>query len=191
MNLIKAQQDFIAHFGEMGSRWGINRTVGQIYALLYVSPKPLCAEDIADILHISRSNVSISIKELDSWRIIRTKHIRGDRKDYFTVPDDIWDIVRNLAEQRFKREVEPTLSLLRDVLLECSCDDEDEKENCHFTSKKLQDMHDLIEMFSQWHNEMQKVETSKLVKLMKLGTKIFGFLDFKIFSKSDDKDKSG
>ena len=107
---------FVLHFGEMGSRWGINRTVGQIYALLYVADRPLNADDICDTLGFSRSNVSMGLKELDSWNLIRLRHLPNDRRDHFTTPDDIWEIVRTLVEQRRKREIEPTLTMLRDTL---------------------------------------------------------------------------
>ncbi len=174
MALTSTQQQFVSHFGEMGSRWGINRTVGQIYALLYVSNAPLCADDIAEALSISRSNVSMGLKELDSWRLTRIKHYPADRKDYFTVPDDIWEIVRTLAEERSKREIEPTLSMLRGVLLEMPSADEDT-----YVQNRMQEMYDLIEMFTQWHNDMQKMETEKLVKLLKMGTKIYQLYEMK------------
>ena len=109
---------FVLHFGEMGSRWGINRTVGQIYALLFLSDRPLNAEEIAEALGVSRSNVSMGLKELEAWRLVRKRHLPGDRRDYFEAPDDVWEILRTLAEERRKREVDPTLSMLRDVLME-------------------------------------------------------------------------
>lgn len=172
--LSTTQQKFISHFGEMGSRWGINRTVGQIYALLYVSREPLCADDIAEYLSISRSNVSMGLKELDGWRLTRVKHFPGDRKDYFTVPDDIWEIVRTLAEERSKREIDPTLSMLRSALLEAPQNGEDS-----YVRTRMQEMHDLIEMFTQWHSDMQKMETAKLVKLLKMGEKIYQLYEMK------------
>ncbi len=94
MNLTPLTQSFVLHFGEMGSRWGINRTVGQIYALLFVSEKPLNADDIADALAFSRSNVSMGLKELDSWRLVRLQHLPGDRREYFSAPEDVWAIFR-------------------------------------------------------------------------------------------------
>jgi DNA-binding transcriptional regulator GbsR (MarR family) len=97
----------VLHFGEMGSRWGINRTVGQIYALLYLSKEPLNAEDIVDRLGVSRSNVSMGLKELQAWNLVRLQHKPSDRRDYFSTPDDIWQIVRTLVEERKKREIEP------------------------------------------------------------------------------------
>jgi DNA-binding transcriptional regulator GbsR (MarR family) len=172
MELSAAQQTFIAHFGEMGSRWGINRTVGQIYALLYISEKPVCAAEIAETLSISRSNVSMGLKELESWRLTRVKTYPGDRKDYFTVPEDIWEIVRTLAEERSRREIEPTLSMLRSVLL-------DTNDANSYTQHKLQEMHDLIEMLTKWHNDVQKMDTQRLVQLLKLGSKVYQLYEIK------------
>src|SRR5690606_15795765 len=100
-------------FGEMGSRWGINRTVGQIYALLVLSEAPLNADQIAQALGFSRSNVSMGLKELQSWELVRIKHIPGERKEFYTAPDDIWEIAKTLIEQRRKREMDPTLTTLR------------------------------------------------------------------------------
>lgn len=90
MNLPPLVQAFVLHFGEMGSRWGINRTVGQVYALLYVSPQPLCADEIVEALGISRSNVSMSLRELQAWKLVLLKHVPNDRRDFFTTPDDVW-----------------------------------------------------------------------------------------------------
>ena len=118
MDLPPVIQAFVLHFGEMGSRLGINRTVGQIYALLYASPEPLSAEDIVERLGLSRSNVSIGLKELQSWNLVCLVHRPGDRRDYFTAPDDVWQIVRTLVEERKKREVDPTLSVLRELLMQ-------------------------------------------------------------------------
>ena len=115
MKLPPLVQTFVLHFGEMGSRWGINRTVGQIYALLFVSPAPLNADQIAEKLDFSRSNVSMGLKELEAWRLVRLQHIPGDRREYFSTPEDVWVILRTLAEERRRREVDPTLTMLRDV----------------------------------------------------------------------------
>ena len=118
MNLPPLSQAFVLHFGEMGSRWGISRTVGQIYALLFLSERPLNAEEITEQLGFSRSNVSMGLKELSSWRLVRLQHIPGDRREYFSTPEDLWEIVRILAEERRKREIDPTLSMLRQALVE-------------------------------------------------------------------------
>lgn len=168
MKLSPLLQTFVLHFGEMGSRWGINRTVGQIYALLYVSPNPLNAEDIADTLGFSRSNVSMGIKELEAWRLVRHQHLPGDRRDYFTTPDNIWEIVRTLVEERKKREIDPTLSMLRDILLENPATDDE-----RYAQHRMQEMHDLIEMLTNWYQDMQKLDTERLVHLLKMGEKVY------------------
>ncbi|MEM9100750.1 MAG: GbsR/MarR family transcriptional regulator [Pseudomonadota bacterium] len=173
MQLTPLMNDFIAHFGEMGSHWGINRTIGQIYALLYVSPKPLSADVIAKTLSFSRSNVSMGIKELDSWRLLKTKHYPGDRKDYFTVPDDIWLIIRTLFEERKKREVDPTLTMLRSALLDAEAGNQEEAQ----TLERLKEMHDVIELFDSWYADMEKLDTKKLLRYLTLGSKLIKFLD--------------
>src|ERR1700704_5202531 len=111
-------RSLLSHFGEMGSRWGINRTVGQIYALIFVAPAPLNADEIAEKLEFSRSNVSMGLKELQAWRLVNLRHLPGDRREYFDAPSDAWEIFRTLAEERRRREIEPTLSMLRNALLE-------------------------------------------------------------------------
>ena len=127
MPLSPLVESFVLHFGEMGSRWGINRTVGQIYALLYVADRPLPADEITEMLRVSRSNVSMGLKELQSWNLVRLQHIAGDRRDYFSTPEDIWQIVRTLAEQRRRREVDPTLSVLRDLIVSQPSSDSDRR----------------------------------------------------------------
>ncbi len=165
---------FIAHFGEMGSRWGINRTVGQIYALLYISAKPLCADEIGDTLGFSRSNVSMGLKELDNWNLTRVKHFQKDRKDYFTVPEDIWEIVRTLAEQRKSREIDPTLTMLRDVML--AKPHTPEEQHAH---RQMAEMHDLIELLTRWYKDMQQMDTQRIVNLMTLGSKVYRLYEMK------------
>ena len=113
MPLSPQTERFVLHFGEMGSRWGVNRTVGQMYALLFLSPRPLHADDIAEALGFSRSNVSMGLKELQSWRLVKLIHQVGDRRDYFETPKDVWEIFRILMEEKRKREIDPTLTLRR------------------------------------------------------------------------------
>lgn len=167
-------QRFILHFGEMGSRWGINRTVGQIYALLYVHGKPLNADEIADHLGFSRSNVSMGLKELQSWRLVRLLHQPGDRREYFEPPKDIWDIFRTLLEERRRREIEPTLSMLRDALLENPSNEED-----RLAQERMREMYELIELSSNWFNEMQRLPPDTLMSLMKMGSKVKRLLDMR------------
>src|SRR2546421_7372932 len=112
------QQKFILHWGEMGTRWGINRTVAQIHALLYISPKPLNAEEIAETLAVARSNVSNSLKELQGWGIVKLVHVLGDKRDHFESMKDVWDMFRMVVDERKKREIDPTLNILRECIAE-------------------------------------------------------------------------
>ena len=164
MNVTSYQQDFILHFGEMGSRWGISRTVGQIYALLYVSEQPLNADDIVTALGLSRSNVSMGLKELQSWRLLKAQHLPGDRREYFKAPDDVWVIFRTLIEERRKREVDPTLSMLRTALMNDRAGTDDA-----YAETRLKDMQALIELATGWLDDVQQLERGTAVKLMKLG----------------------
>src|SRR3954447_16598989 len=113
--LTPTTEKFILHWGAMGAKWGINRTVAQIDALLYLSPKPLNAEEIADTLGVARSNVSTSLKELQGWGILRVAHVMGDRRDHFEAMKDVWEMFRIIMDERKKRETDPTLQLLREL----------------------------------------------------------------------------
>ncbi|AHM04847.1 hypothetical protein roselon_02528 [Roseibacterium elongatum DSM 19469] len=164
------QQEFILHFGEMGSRWGINRTVGQIYALLFLSSAPLNAETITDALGISRSNTSMGLKELQSWNLVRLKHIPGDRRDYFTTPDDLWEIVRTLVAERKKREIDPTLTKLRELEMQGPAGDD-------YAEARIAELRELIETMTGFYAELDRLETDRLVKLMTTGRRIAGLID--------------
>ena len=162
------------HFGEMGSRWGINRTVGQICALLFLSARPLPADEIAEALGFSRSNVSMGLKELQSWRLVRLQHLPGDRREHFSTPDDVWQIVRTLAEERRRRELDPTLSVLRDLLLDRVSGEADEHAHA-----RMQEMHDLLELITRWSEDIQKLETEQLTELIRLGGRVVRLLELK------------
>ena len=172
MNLPPLTQSFVLHFGEMGSRWGINRTVGQIYALIYVSAKPLNADEVAEALNFSRSNVSMGLKELQSWNLVRLQHLPNDRREYFQAPEDVWAIFRTLAEERRKREIDPTLSMLRDALMEQPSTGDD----IH-AQARMKQMHDLIELMTGWLADVQKMDSATLIKLMKMGAKVQKLLE--------------
>ncbi len=174
MNLPPLVQTFVLHFGEMGSRWGINRTVGQIYALLFVSPRALNAEEIVEALGVSRSNVSMGLKELQAWNLVRLQHRPGDRRDYFSTPDDVWLIVRTLVEERKKREVDPTLSMLREAMMQRpTCEDE------RHAQERMRELHDLFELLTGWYDDVRKLETERLVQLLTLGSKVQKILEMK------------
>lgn len=174
MNLPPLVQSFVLHFGEMGSRWGINRTVGQIYALLYVSPQPLCADQIVEALGISRSNVSMSLRELQTWNLVLLKHQPNDRRDFFTTPDDVWQILRTLAEERKKREIDPTLSVLREILMQ-KPGSEDER----FAQERMAEMCGLIERLTTWYDDVKQLDTDRLATLLGLGSRITKLLEAK------------
>ena len=174
MTLPPLIQKFVLHFGEMGGRWGINRTVGQIYALLFVSDRPLNAEEITEALGVSRSNVSMGIKELEAWRLVRKRHLPGDRRDHFEAPDDVWQIVRTLAEERRKREIDPTLSMLRDVLMDTPGSAEE-----RHAQARMGAMRELIETLVGWADDVQKLDNNSLRQLLALGAGVSRVLDFK------------
>ena len=171
MNLSSLAQDFVLHFGEMGSRWGINRTVGQIYALLFLSQHPLNAEQIVHKLGFSRSNVSMGLKELQSWNLVHLKHLPDDRRDYFATPDDLWEIVRTLIAERKKREIDPTLTKLRALEMESSATDAD----AH-ALHKIAELRQLVELLTGWYDDMNRLETDRLVQLLALGSKLQKFV---------------
>ena len=174
MNISPLSQRFVLHFGEMGSRWGINRTVGQIYALLFVSPRALNADDIGDALAFSRSNVSMGLKELQSWRLVQLRHQPGDRREYFEAPADVWEIFRVLAEERRRREIEPTLSMLRMALLETPATDAE-----RHAQARMKDMHELIDRLMTWFDDVQKLAPETAMQLMGMGATVTKVLEFK------------
>ena len=174
MNLPPLTQQFVMHFGEMGSRWGVNRTVGQIYALLFVASKPLNADEVGEALAFSRSNVSMGLKELQSWGLVKLIHLPNDRREYFQAPDDVWAIFRTLAAERRKREIDPTLSMLRDALMEQPSVAED----IH-AQARMRQMHEFIERMTDWLDDVQKMDSDTLVSLMKMGSKVQKLLEMK------------
>ena len=171
MRLPALHQEFVLHFGEMGSRWGINRTVGQIYALLFLSDRPLNADEIVERLGFSRSNVSMSLKELQAWNLVRPKHLPDDRRDHFATPDDLWEIVRILVAERKKREIDPTLSKLRE--LEMQAPGEAGDRHAH---AKIRELREMIELLAGWYEDMNRLETERLVQLLALGSKLQQFV---------------
>jgi DNA-binding transcriptional regulator GbsR (MarR family) len=174
MNLPPIIEKFVLHFGEMGGRWGVNRTVGQIYALLFLSGRPLNAEEITELLGMSRSNVSMGMKELESWRLVRKRHLASDRRDYFETPDDVWQIIRTLAEERRRREIDPTISMLRDILMDTPATAEE-----RHAQDKMRQMHDVIELLVGWADDVQKLDNHRLRQLLALGAGVSKVLELK------------
>ena len=184
MELSEKDQSFVYHFGEMGSKWGFNRTVGQIYALLVISENGLSANDLASALSISRGNVSMGMKELQSWQLVQVSHIPGDRKEYYSAIGSVWDMANRVFQERRKREVDPTLTVLRNLLLEDAKNDSEK-----YAQQRMQDIHDLLEMLTDWATELQRLSPEQLATLMKLGASVSKVLSVKeqFFSKNKDK----
>ena len=172
MQMTPVIQKYILHWGEMGTRWGVNRTVSQVHALLYLSPSPLNAEQVAELLSVARSNVSTSLKELQSWGLVKTEQVLGDRRDYFTTKGDTWEMLMTIMEERKKREIEPTLTLLRQCVLEMEDDSETPKE----IKTKINDMLTFVSTLSEWFDQVKGLPKGTLVALMKLGSKVGKFI---------------
>lgn len=163
INLTPVTKNFIVHWGEMGERWGINRTVAQIQALLYISPEPLNAEQISQTLSVARSTISVGLRELQYWGIINVVHQLGDRTDYFELIGDVWEMFRKIADRRVENELNPTILILREAVtqLGTSSDDLHSKE-------KLEDLLDVLDTASDIYKEVQKVPTKAIVRIAKM-----------------------
>jgi DNA-binding transcriptional regulator GbsR (MarR family) len=174
MILNPVAERFILHWGEMGSKWGVNRTVAQIHALLYFVGKPMPADEITETLGVARSNVSNSLKELQNWNLIQVVHIMGDRRDHFTTSSDVWALFKVVVHERKEREFDPTIGVLRDCLASPDLDKEDKE-----AQERIKEALGLMEALSTWGDQMLKMEPSTLMKMMKLGTKIKDLLQIK------------
>ena len=166
--LTPVQEKFILHWGEMGTRWGINRTVAQIHALLFLSPAPLHAEAIAATLGVARSNVSTSLRELQGWGIIRVVHILGDRRDHFDSLKDVWEMFRIIVDERRKREADPTLTMLRDAVAETKKPGAADA----YTRERLSDMLQFFELTTNWCEQTRKLPTPAVIRMVKMGNKL-------------------
>jgi DNA-binding transcriptional regulator GbsR (MarR family) len=174
MKLTPVQQKFILHWGEMGTRWGINRTVAQVHALLYISPKPLHAEEIQETLTVARSNVSNSIRELQGWGIVKLVHVMGDRRDHFESMKEVWEMFRIVLDERKKREIDPTIVMLRD----CRADLDKEKQKDDYTEERLKALQDFFETTSGWYNGIRQWPTQTLIRFMRLGDRVLKLIGF-------------
>lgn len=168
MKTSATEQKFILHWGEMGTRWGVNRTVAQIHALLYLSEKPLSADDIVEALGVARSNVSNSLKELQSWKLVRIAHVLGDRRDHFVALQDVWEIFRVIIEERKRREIDPTLTVLRECAIEGTQDPEIDAS----VLKRMQTVLDFLEMLSTTYKDYQNLSPQTLQRFLKMGGQV-------------------
>jgi len=167
MELTPVSERFITHWGEMGSRWGVNRTVAQIHALLYLAGRPMDAEEIAETLGVARSNVSTSLKELQAWRLVRLTHVMGDRRDHFETSTDIWELFKLIVEGRRQREIDPTISVLRECL-----DSPDMAAESTGSAQRIRETLDFIEILTAWSDEMLRMKPDTLMKTLGMGAKI-------------------
>lgn len=165
MKLSKAQERFVLHWGEMGSRWGINRSMAQIHALLYLSPEPLNAEQLTETLAVARSNVSTSLRELQGWGIVRVVHVFGDRRDHFESEGDVWALFRRILDERKRREIDPTVAALKECL-------EAADEEPPHVREKIAEMLEFFELTSNWYRMVETLPKRVLVQLVKMGDKV-------------------
>ena len=168
VQLSPAMKKFILHWGEMGTKWGINRTVAQVHALLYLSPKPINAEDIAKTLSIARSNVSTSLKELQSWGIVKVVHVLGDRRDHFESLKDVWQIFQIVLNERKHREVDPTIMMLRESVAELGKGSTGDA----YTKQRLADMLEFFETGQTCYEDISRQSPATWRKLAKVGGKV-------------------
>ena len=168
MELTPIIERYVLHWGEMGARWGVNRSVAQIHALLYLSPQPLTAEEIADTLTLARSNVSTSLRELQGWGLVSLTHLMGDRRDHFEARTDLWEMLLTIVEERKRREVDPTLAMLRHCADEAARDNETDPA----IKARIEGMLRFLETLSAWYVQMRSLPESTLLGLMKMGAKV-------------------
>ena len=171
-SLTPVEQKFILHWGEMGTRWGINRTVAQVHALLFLSQRPVPAEEIAKTLSVARSNVSTSLRELQGWGIVRVVHVLGDRRDHFESIKDVWEIFRIVAEERKRREIDPTLRVIRECVEELKPD----KKSDAFTRERLESMLEFLTAMTGLFEEILRMPTGALKGVVKLRGKVITLL---------------
>ncbi|MED5618344.1 GbsR/MarR family transcriptional regulator [Ideonella sp. BN130291] len=171
MELSDIGKRFVLHWGEMGTAWGVNRTVAQIHALLFFHGKPLNAEDICDALGAARSHVSTSVKELLNWKLIRVVHLMGDRRDHFETSSDVWELFRTIVRERKEREFDPTVRVLREITGSPAFPGEPQD-----TQDRLQETLRFMEALGAWSDEMLRLTPATLEKVLRMGASIQKFV---------------
>jgi DNA-binding transcriptional regulator GbsR (MarR family) len=169
---IPEAEAFILHWGEMGSQWGVNRSVAQVHALLYLTDRPLHAEEICDALGLARSNVSTALKELQGYEIVRRTHVRGDRRDHFVAETDPWDLLMKIAAERKRREIDPTIVLLGELADKLA----GRTDVPAHVRERIGRMHDFIGTLTTWYEDVRRIPKPTLVALMKLGARVARFV---------------
>jgi DNA-binding transcriptional regulator GbsR (MarR family) len=168
MKLSAVEEKFILHWGEMGTKWGINRTVAQIHALLYLSARPLNAEEITRTLSVARSNVSNSLRELQAWGIVRVVHVLGDRRDHFETFEDVWHLFRTILEERKRREIDPTIAVLRACVAEAEQGGPKQAQ----TLERLSQMLEFVDSASSLYEQVSRMPRDMLIKFVRMGNKL-------------------
>jgi DNA-binding transcriptional regulator GbsR (MarR family) len=169
---IEEVEAFILHWGEMGTSWGVNRSVAQIHALLYLSNRPLHAEEISETLKLARSNVSTALKELQSYAIVRRQHVAGDRRDHFVAETDLWELLMRISSERKRREIDPTIALLADLKDRLG----ERKDVPDHVRERIGRMHEFISTLTGWYDQIRRLPKPTLITLMKLGSKVAQFI---------------
>ena len=167
MKLSPTLSRFVLHWGEMGTRWGVNRTVAQIHALLYISGRPMHADEITDTLEVARSNVSNSIRELQGWGLVKLVHLSGDRRDHFETSTHVWELLRTIVRERQRREIAPTIDVLRELLADPALSKDSSEARL-----RMRETLELLETLTVWSDEMLKLDTDTLTKVLKLGARV-------------------
>ena len=167
-----AVQQFVLHWGEMGGQWGVNRSVAQIHALLYLSDRPLNAEEISDTLRIARSNTSNSLKELLGWKLIRRAPVMGDRRDHYEAEVDLWQMLTRIAQGRKEREVDPAVAALK------TCTEEARRDRriSPVARERIENMHEFVLTMDDWYQQMMGIPASRLAMLVAMGKRVLAFL---------------
>jgi DNA-binding transcriptional regulator GbsR (MarR family) len=167
MDLSPTLARFVLHWGEMGARWGVNRTVAQIHALLYVTGRPMHADEICETLAVARSNVSTSLRELQNWGLVRLVHLSDDRRDHYATSTHVWELMRTIVRERQRREIAPTIGVLSELLGDPAMGRESAA-----VKKRMEETLELLETLTAWGEEMLKLDTATLMKVLKLGARI-------------------
>lgn len=172
VQLPEAIEHFVLHWGEMGTRWGVNRSVAQIHAFLFVSTKPQTAEEISEKLGLARSNVSNSLKELLTWQLIKRVHVMGDRRDHFEAEADLWEMLMKIAVGRKHREIDPTIEMMR----QCAKEAEGDTKVSPIAKQRINEMLEFLVTMDTWYMEMASVPKNKMFAMMKMGKTIMNFV---------------
>jgi DNA-binding transcriptional regulator GbsR (MarR family) len=167
MNLSPTLERFVLHWGEMGARWGVNRTVAQIHALLYITGRPMHAEEITETLGVARSNVSNSIRELQSWNLVRLVHIAGDRRDHFDTSTSVWELARTIVRERQRREIAPTIAVLTELLADPAISRDPAE-----AKRRMRETLEFLQTLTAWSDEMLRLDTDTLSKVLRLGARV-------------------